>query len=145
MAQNTGRHYRSTESQYKGGAHEMYVTYDLKQKTRANQSALYPKVKRVYIAGDVTDWKKGEVQKRSGRKVSGVQIDYQQTRTGHHRKEYTAKRAGTTYKVKPATVAGSSQHFTKVIEIPEDAQNVHIYADTKKLPKRYQSALQDVR
>jgi hypothetical protein len=42
--------YRPTESKYKGGAHEMYVTYDLEQKTRGEQSAVYPRVKRVYIS-----------------------------------------------------------------------------------------------
>ena len=144
MVQNTHRHYRSTESKYKGGAHEMYVTYDLKQKTRANKQTLYPKVKRVYIAGEVTDWKRGKVQKRSGRKVSGAQIDYEQTRTGYHRREYTANRNSTAYNVKPATVTGSSQHFTKVVELPEDAENVHFYTNTKKLPKKYQSALQNI-
>jgi hypothetical protein len=46
----TNRRYRSTDS--KGGAHEMYVTYDLEQKTRGGESALYHKVKRVYIAGE---------------------------------------------------------------------------------------------
>jgi hypothetical protein len=41
------RRYRSTESKYKGGARQMYVTYDLEQKTRGGQSARYHKVKRV--------------------------------------------------------------------------------------------------
>jgi hypothetical protein len=45
--------YRTTESKYKGGASEMYITYDLEQKTRGGGSTLLPKVKRVYIAGDV--------------------------------------------------------------------------------------------
>ena len=36
----TNRRYRSTESKYKGGAHEMYVTYDLEQKTRSGQNPL---------------------------------------------------------------------------------------------------------
>jgi hypothetical protein len=34
----------------------MYVTYDVRQKTRGGGSAIYPKVKRVYIAGDVKTW-----------------------------------------------------------------------------------------
>jgi hypothetical protein len=34
----TKRRYRSTEAKYKGGAQEMYVTYDLHQKTRGAQS-----------------------------------------------------------------------------------------------------------
>src|SRR5260221_13777694 len=132
MAQNPTRRYKSTESKYKGGAKEMYVTYDLKQKTRGNGPALYHKIKRVYIAGDVTNWESGEVQKRSGRQVSGVLIDYKQTRAGHQRKEYTAQRAKTTYKVKPATVKGSSQRFRQVVEIPEDPQNVHFSTRARK-------------
>jgi hypothetical protein len=139
------RRYKTSESKYKGGAKEMYITYDLRQPTRGDGSAIYPKVKRVYIAGDVKDWKTGNVKKRSGRMVPGVAIQYEQTRAGYHRKEYTAKRDGATYKVKPATVKGSSQEFTKVIEIPKRAQNIHLYTKPDKLPKKYQSALQDVR
>jgi hypothetical protein len=41
--------YRRTEAKYKGGAHEMYVTYDLEQRTRGAKTAVYPKIKRVYI------------------------------------------------------------------------------------------------
>jgi hypothetical protein len=33
----TNRRYRSTESKHKGSAHEMYVTYDLEQKTRGGR------------------------------------------------------------------------------------------------------------
>jgi hypothetical protein len=36
-------HYKTTESKYKGGAKEMYVTYDLWQATRGENQALYPK------------------------------------------------------------------------------------------------------
>jgi hypothetical protein len=60
------RRYRSTESKYKGGAHEMYVTDDLEQKTQGGQSALYHKVKRIYIAGEVRDWRTGRVRRRRG-------------------------------------------------------------------------------
>jgi hypothetical protein len=65
-------HYRPTESKYKGVASEMYVTYELEQKTRGGGSARLPKVKRVYIAGDFTGWELGEFRKRSGREVHGV-------------------------------------------------------------------------
>ncbi len=145
MAKNDKRSYKPTESKYKGGAQEMYVTYDLEQETRGDNTAMYPKVKRVYIAGDVKDWEFGKVEKRSGRKVSGVAIEYEQTREGYHRKGYTAERDSTTYKVKPTDVEASSQEFRKVVEVPEDAQNVHFYSKPEKLPKKYQSALQDVR
>jgi hypothetical protein len=145
MVADMKRQYKSTESKYKGGATEMYVTYDLKQQTRGDGNAIYPKVKRVYIAGDVKDWKTGKVKKRSGQTVHGVAIQYEQTRAGYRRKGYTAKRDGTTYTVKPATVESSSSEFRKVIEIPERAQNVQLYTKPEKLPKKYQSALQSVR
>ena len=145
MTKDTKRRYKPTESKYKGGAKEMYITYDLKQQTRGDGSAIYPKVKRVYIAGDVIDWKAGTVKKRSGRAVPGVEIKYEQTRAGYRRQGYTTKRDGITYKVKPAAVKGSSQEFRKVVEIPEQAQNVKLYTNPDKLPKKYQSALQDVR
>jgi hypothetical protein len=145
MAKSKERSYKPTESKYKGGAQEMYVTYDLEQRTRGEVTAMYPKVKRVYIAGEVKDWKTGKVTKRTGRKVPGVAIEYEQTREGYRRSGYTAERDGTTYKVKPTTVEPSSQQFRKVVEIPKEAQNVHFYTKPEKLPKKYQSALQDVR
>ena len=36
------RRYRPTASKYKSGAHEMYITYNLEQKTRSNGRAIYP-------------------------------------------------------------------------------------------------------
>jgi hypothetical protein len=145
MATKTNHRYRPTESKYKGGAEEMYVTYDLKQKTRSGDTRLYPKVKRVYIAGDVKDWKIGDVKKKSGRTVHGVAIEYEQSRKGTRRKGFTAERGKTHYAVRPASVEGTSQHFRQVQEVPKDAQNIHFYSNARKLPARYQSALQDVR
>ena len=63
MTHAATQHYKTTESKYKGGATEMYVTYDLWQATRGDSSALYPKVKRVYIAGHVTDWHVGTLSR----------------------------------------------------------------------------------
>ena len=137
--------YRPTESQFKGMADEMYVTYDLEQKTRGNGHALYPKVKRVYIAGDVRDWTVGEVKKRSGRVVYGVTIEYQQSRSAYHRRAYIARRGRTSYKVDPASVKASYQIFRKIVEVPRNAHNVHLYRDLKGLPEKYHQALQDVR
>src|SRR2546425_7981162 len=101
--------YRTTESKYKGGAHEMFVTYDLEQKTRGGGKATYPKVKRVYIAGDVKNWKTGQVRKKSGREVHGVRIEYERSRTGHRRTGYTAERGGTQYEVPPTGVGATTQ------------------------------------
>src|ERR687884_2017750 len=97
MATKTNHTYRPTESKYKGGAQEMYVTYDLQQKTRGGDEKFYPKVKRVYIAGDVKDWKTGTMKKRSGKTVHGVAIEYEQSRKGFQRKPFTAKRGQTRY------------------------------------------------
>jgi hypothetical protein len=137
--------YRPTESKYKGGAHEMYVAYDLQQKTRGGGSAAYPKVKRVYIAGDVKGWRAGQVRKKTGREVHGVRIEYEQGRTRHHREGYSAQRGGTAYAVAPASVAPTSQRFAQVVEVPEGARNVQVYTDAGRLPERYRHALQRVR
>src|SRR5258706_15592392 len=107
----TTKKYRPTESKYKGGAHEMYVTYDIELKTRASNTALYPKVKRVYIAGDVKDWKKGTFKKRTGREVHGVLIEYEQSRQRYQRRAHTAKRGDTTHQVSPSSVA---RKFAKI-------------------------------
>lgn len=145
MATKTNHRYHPTESKYKGGAHEMYVTYDVKQKTRSGDSKLYPKVKRVYIAGDVKDWKTGNIKKRSGRTVHGVAIEYEQSRTGFQRRAFTAQRGRISYSVKPSSVGGTSQTFRQVLEVPQDAQNIHFYKSAQKLPAKYRSALQEVR
>jgi hypothetical protein len=145
MATKTNHRYRSTESKYKGGADEMCVTYDLKQKSRSGDSKLYPKVKRVYIAGDVKDWKVGDVKKRTGKTVHGIAIEYEQSRKGFQRRGFTAQRGRTKYGVKPSSVGGASQKFRQVLEVPQNAQNIHFYKSAQKLPARYQSALQNVR
>jgi hypothetical protein len=138
-------HYRATESKYKGGAREMYVTYDLEQETRSGRRALYPKVKRVYVAGDVKDWQSGSIKKRSGRRVHGVLIEYEQTRRGYQRKAYAALRGTTAYRVEQASVGPTKQTFKKVVEVPEKARNVRLFKNATRLPARYRSALQDIR
>jgi hypothetical protein len=135
--------YKPTESKYKGGAEEMHITYDLLQATRGGSQALYPKVKRVYIAGKVKGWHVGAFVKRSGKKVHGVKIDYEQRRKGYTRQGYTATRGQTRYQVPPTHVMGSTASFSKIVEVPEEAHHVQFHTD--KLPEKYQDALQDVR
>src|SRR5205823_584331 len=106
MTQAARRRYRPTEAKYKGGAEEMYVTYDLSQQTRGGGQALYPKVKRVYISGAVQDWRVGDFAKRTGKQVHGVKIEYEQSRTAYQRKEYTATRGGASYQVGATKVGG---------------------------------------
>jgi hypothetical protein len=135
--------YKTTESQYKGGAEEMHVTYDLWQETRGKGRALYPKVKRVYIAGRVKDWHIGTFAKRTGRHVHGVKIAYEQSRTAYARKGYTATRGSTKYHVAPTQVHGGTMQFSKIVEVPKEAHNVQFHVG--ELPERYRDALQDVR
>jgi hypothetical protein len=144
-ASNTEHGYRSTESKYKGGAHEMYVTYDLEQKTRSGSRATYPKVKRVYIAGDVKDWRTGMVRKRTGREVRGVRIEYEQRRARYRRRAYTAERGETRFDVPPASVGTTSQRFVQVVEVPDTARNVQFYTEASRVPEWYRHALQHVR
>jgi hypothetical protein len=139
------RSYRPTEAKYKGGAKEMYVTYDLEQKTRGGGSAIYPKIKRVYIAGDVKEWNVGMVRKRTGREVPGVRIEYEQSRAGYRRKAYAAERGETSYDVAPASVGKTSQRFVQVVEVPEGARDVQFHTDESRVPARYRHALQHVR
>src|SRR5438034_2906090 len=133
--------YTPTEAKYKGGAEEMYVTYDLPQHTRGGGKALYPKVQRVYVAGKVKDWQLGTFAKRTGKTVHGVKIDYEQSRAAYERKAYTAARGGTRYQVAPAKVGGSTSRFSKIVEVPDEARNVRFHA--RKLPREYRDALQD--
>src|SRR5262249_35269490 len=133
MPETTTRRYRPTESKYKGGAEEMYITYDLEQRTRGG-TAVYPKVKRVYIAGQVKDWKVGDFTKRSGKRAQGVRVEYEQRRGGHRRSAYTASRGGRTYRVSPATVKPANQRFAQVVEVPEAARNVQFHK--RELPPR---------
>ncbi len=139
----TARKYRPTESKYKGGAEVMYITYELPQRTRSGDTALYPKVKRVYIAGDVKDWNLGEFAKKSGRKVHGVRIEYTQSRAGYRRAGFTAQRGATEYAVSPAKVGGTTQSFVQVVEVPEKATDVKFHKG--ELPEKYGEALHDVR
>jgi len=143
MAHTVQHRYKPTASKYKGGAEEMYITYDLAQATRGEGRALYPKVKRVYIAGKVKDWQVGAFTKRTGRTTYGVKIDYEQSRAGYTRQGFTATRGTTHYHVPPTRVEGSTATFSKVVEVPEEAHNVQFY--TGQLPEKYRDALQDVR
>jgi hypothetical protein len=143
MMDTTRHQYKSTESKYKGGAREMYVTYDLWQETRGDSRALYPKVKRVYVAGDVKNWKVGRFQKRTGKEVYGVKIEYEQSRAGYSRKGYTARRGNTEYEVAPTHIKGSKSTFSQIVEVPEEAQNITFHEGN--LPQKYRDALQEIR
>jgi hypothetical protein len=143
MAALADHRYKTTESKYKGGAEEMYVTYDLWQETRGEGRTLYPKVKRVYIAGKVKDWQVGTFEKRTGKEVHGVKIGYEQSRAGYTRQGYMATRGDARYRVSPTQVRESRMRFSKIVEVPDTAQNVQFHIGG--LPQQYRHTLQDVR
>jgi hypothetical protein len=126
-----GRAYRPTKSKYKGGASEMYLTYDLEQTTRRGGAAVYPKVKKVYLAGELNDSTTGPFTKKSGRNVHGVRIEYEQSRRGYPCRGYTSRRGETASQVAPATVGRSSQRFVQIVELPE---NPGMLVSIRKLP-----------
>ena len=99
----------------------------------------------MYIAGDVTNWRTGQVRKRTGREVHGFRIEYEQNRRGYRRRKYAAQRGETKYLVEPGAVAATAQRFAQVVEIPTDARNIHFYIYQGELPPEYQKALQQVR
>jgi hypothetical protein len=123
----------------------MYLTYDLEQRTRGGGSALIPKSKRVYIAGDVKGWQLGEFRRRSGREVHGVRIEYEQSRRPYRRAGYRATRGRTQYEVPPAGVEATTQRFAQVVELPAKARNVQFHNDANGLPEPYRHATQNVR
>lgn len=129
MAQSS---YKPTEAKYESGAKEMYVTYDIEQETRGEGTSTYPKVKRVYVPGDLKDWEVGTIEKRNGRTVNGVKITY-----AKERESYTAERSGTEY-----DVSASETEYSKVVDVPDQARNVKFRKGD--LPKKYEKALQDV-
>jgi hypothetical protein len=143
MTAAPARAYKPTESKYKGGAQELYVAYDETQATASGRPAAYPKVKRVYISGQVKSWKVGTFANRAGRQVHGVKIEFEQSRAGYTRKPFAAQRGSTKYKVAAAKVGGGHSQYSKIVEVPQGARNIHFY--TGKLPARYQSARQRVR
>ena len=117
--------YKTTESKYRGGAVEMYVTYDLWQETRGDGRALYPKVKRVYIAGQVKDWHVGTFAKHTGKHVHGVKIEYEQSRASYARQGYMATRRNTRYHVPPTGSSQGAQLEVYTLHSPLDAIQQH--------------------
>jgi len=114
-------------------------------KLAADKARSTTKLKGVYIAGAVSDWRTGLVRKRTWRELHGLRIEYEQTPKGFRRSGYTAQRGETRYPVAPGTVAATAQRFVQVVEIPTGARNVHFYSDQAELPSKYEQALQKVR
>jgi hypothetical protein len=123
VSTSSPRRYRSAESKYKGGARDIFVTYDLAQRTRGGAITLYPKIKRVYIAGDVKEVGAQTLWKGSARRAHRVRA----TRKGCRRHAFTAHRDGQAYPRQATSVRPTHQRFAEVVEVPRQARNVRFY------------------
>jgi hypothetical protein len=105
-------------------AQEMYVSYDLPQRTRGGGTAIFPKVKRVYIPGEIQEWAVGNFRKRSGRHVFGVKVTYRVPAEPTIEESQTDSRpdAGRVSRIHP-----TYRRFTQVIGLPEAARNVQLH------------------
>jgi hypothetical protein len=104
---------------------EMYITYELAQRTRGGGSAIFPRVKRVYIPGDVVEWGVGRFRKRSGRMVHGVRITYRM-RDGAAPEE-PRKAPRSTTNTAGGDTSAPARRFTQVIDLPDAARNVQLH------------------
>ncbi len=140
MENITQKHnYNSIESEYKTRSRNMFITYDLEQRTRNGNTAIYPKIKRVYIAGNIKDWKVGRMHKKSGREVRGISITYEQTRKGYDHKNFEFKCDNIKYEIPTSIVSITYQEFTQIVEVPDNAKNMRFFADVSELPNKYKN------
>jgi len=127
-----------TKYSYKGKTILYYIVYKSPQKYRDGSIRLRTRVKRVYVSGKLLDWQVGEFTKKSGKRVFGVRIIYENPRKGYRRRGFTAHRGRTTYHVSPATIGRTVYPVVKIVELPRDAKDIRL---TRNPPK---GALMDV-
>ncbi|RWJ04890.1 MAG: hypothetical protein EOR25_30050 [Mesorhizobium sp.] len=94
------------------------------------------------MPGKVVGWQIGTFEKKSGRSVYGLKLEYQQSRKRYVRKAYKAKRGRISHEVPETKAAETTQSFTKIIEVPEIAKNIRL---REGLPKECAPARQNVR
>jgi hypothetical protein len=137
--------YRPTQSKYKGGAHVMFITYDLEQSNRAGRRVTRPRAKRVYIAGEVKGWQEGDFRKRTGRTIHGVRVEYEQSRKSNPRRAHTAARDEQSGSAPETEARAAWERFAELVELPVRARNVRFYTSRRDLPEVYRQAVQRVR
>lgn len=118
--------YRPTEAKFSGKGRYYYILYLSKDRVRGGKVRWKPHVKRVYISGELLEYKVGRVRKRSGRTVHGIVFVYLNERRGYRRRGFVAERDGKVYEVRAASVPPSKTVVRKVVELPSDARIVKI-------------------
>jgi len=122
------------------GAHEMYVTYDVEDKSRG-QSRVDSVVKPIYVSGRVREWRASVARNRTGQDVYGVLIKLEQEHKSRRKKMYLV-RGGRISPILPASVYRAVDSYTQMVELPVDARNVKVYESGAAMPLKYQRALQ---
>jgi len=133
--------YRPTEYPRVGKGRYYYISYLSLDRVRGGKKRWKPHVKKVYISGKLVAHRTGQVVKRSGRVVKGIEFSYVNTRRGYHRKGFAAQRNKTLYTVPPTRVKRSELIVRKVVELPSDAKNIKITTNKREV----QPTLMDVR
>ena len=118
--------YRPTEAKFSGKGKYYYILYLSRDKVRGGKVRWKPHVKRVYISGELLEYRVGRVRKRSGRTAHGVVFVYLNERRGYHRRGFVAERNGKVYEVRGARVPPAKTVVRKVVELPSDARIVKI-------------------
>jgi hypothetical protein len=110
---------KRSEERYDEGGRVLYLQYESVQATRGGASRRRTRAKRFYLPGDsrrVTVGAPGELRKRTGRTVHGVEVRYE-----HH----VERAPGSTVR-RSRRVPDHWSQGAKVIELPETARNIRL-------------------
>ena len=119
---------------------DLYITFDVKE-SAGDLVALFPKVKKVHITGEVKGWMVGIFRRVYGkrrRKFMGVKIEFDQIR-----KRYLQNSGYSTTSLpsnealnQPRKISETRSTVSTIIEVPANAENIQFRIGT--LPERYQ-------
>lgn len=110
---------KRSEQRYDKNGQVRYLVYKSSQPLRDGRSQERQRVKRFYLPGDSKDVSidgPKTVEKRTGRKVHGVEVNYRHKLSGAQ-----ARRGKTSFKTPERW-----SEKTKVLELPDSARNVRL-------------------
>jgi hypothetical protein len=111
--------YKSSEARYNGGGKVIYLVYTSPQRLANGKQQTRTRVKRLYFpkdAGDITLGRPGMQERRTGRKVFGVEIRYR----------YRQDRAS----------GGVEARRSKIVELSEGAKDLKLTDDPPEGPRQ---------
>ncbi len=119
--------YRPTKERYAGGGKVKYLVYRSGQPLRSGRIQERTRVKRLYFpanAGEIEIGQPTMVEKRTGRRVYGVEVRYRSRLSAT-----TAHRGTTIYRLPERWTERE-----KVVELPQDAKDVRLTDQPPKGP-----------